>query len=172
MLLPKLCIKLLLFLGPSSLFPIQHPHVSLAFMHPVPSFHHHCLKDADAHTSLQRRSSSLGRTAPGAHLLCQDPSDGASLPPSCKCSQSFFFSCHILPRCVFQPSPTTPRHPMSAAPSPPCAGYMHVRWHCIQNHRPWNHRLEKTSDTIKANHPPNTPMPAKPCPAVPHPHGV
>ena len=31
-------------------------------------------------------------------------------------------------------------------------------------------RLEKTSKIIKSNHPPNTTMPAKPCPKVPHLH--
>jgi len=31
--------------------------------------------------------------------------------------------------------------------------------------------LEKTSKIIKSNRHPNTPMPAKPCPEVPHPHG-
>ena len=33
-------------------------------------------------------------------------------------------------------------------------------------------RLEKTSKIIKSNHPPNTLMPAKPCPEVPHLHVV
>jgi len=31
-------------------------------------------------------------------------------------------------------------------------------------------RLEKTSKIIKSNHQPNTTMPAKPCPEVPHLH--
>jgi len=31
-------------------------------------------------------------------------------------------------------------------------------------------RLEKTSKIIESNHHPNTPMPAQPCPKVPHPH--
>jgi len=30
--------------------------------------------------------------------------------------------------------------------------------------------LGKTSKIIKSNHPPNTAMPAKPCPEVPHLH--
>ena len=29
-------------------------------------------------------------------------------------------------------------------------------------------RLEKTTKILKPNHHPNTPMPAKPCPEVPH----
>ena len=32
-------------------------------------------------------------------------------------------------------------------------------------------RLEKTSKIIKSNHQPNTTMPDKPCPELPHPHG-
>ena len=41
-----------------------------------------------------------------------------------------------------------------------------------QNHRiTESFRLEKTSKIIKSNRQPNTPMPAKPCPEVPHPHG-
>ena len=32
-------------------------------------------------------------------------------------------------------------------------------------------RLEKTSEIIKSSRHPNTPMPAKPCPQVPHLHG-
>jgi len=41
----------------------------------------------------------------------------------------------------------------------------------------WNHRIlksfrvGKTSKVIKSNHHPNPPMPAKPCPQVPHPDG-
>jgi len=34
-----------------------------------------------------------------------------------------------------------------------------------------NHRLEKTSKTIKCNHPSNTNKPTKPYPEVPHLHG-
>ena len=33
-------------------------------------------------------------------------------------------------------------------------------------------RLEETSEIIKSNHHPISPMPAKPCPQEPHPHGV
>jgi len=33
-------------------------------------------------------------------------------------------------------------------------------------------RLAKISEIIQSNHHPNTPTPAKPCPQVPHPHGV
>jgi len=35
-----------------------------------------------------------------------------------------------------------------------------------------NHRLEKTSKVIESNRHPSTPVPAKPRPQVPHPHGV
>ena len=34
----------------------------------------------------------------------------------------------------------------------------------------YNHRLEKTSKIIQSNHPPNTTLPTKPCPEVPHVH--
>jgi len=40
---------------------------------------------------------------------------------------------------------------------------------CIKNHRITESlRLEKTSQIIKSNRHPNTTMPAKPCPEVPH----
>jgi len=42
--------------------------------------------------------------------------------------------------------------------------------HGIKAQKSQNHRLEKTSKIIKSNHPPNTTMPAKPCPQVPHLH--
>lgn len=127
---PDLFIKLVLFLSPFSLFLLWHPpspHVSLAFTHPAPFFYHRC-----PHLCFSPTSAPWGGQPLEHPSSAEDASDAPSLPPSYKGNQSSFFSFHILPRCVFQPSHTTPHCPTSAAPPSPCTGHVHVQRHrCI-----------------------------------------
>lgn len=73
-------------------------------------------------TLLQPHFCTSGRAAPEHPSSEENTSDGPSLSPSSKCNQSSFSSFHILLRCIFQPFPTTPRHPTSASPLPPALG--------------------------------------------------